>query len=271
MLYYKEYIISPETDWVVFIHGAGGSSSIWFKQLREFRKNFNVLLIDLRGHGKSQSMLERYKAENYTFKEISLEILEVLDHLGIQSAHFVGMSLGTIIIRTIGELAPGRVKSMVMGGAITRFNTRSKILIFLGHLVERIVPYMWLYSFFAWIIMPRRRHRNSRLMFINEAKKLCQREFIRWFRLTDEANPLLKYFTEKEIPVPTLYLMGDEDYMFLPPVKVLVKKHRYAELQIIKNSGHVCNIDQPEAFNAYAIEFIHRQIKRARSTNLLPQ
>jgi len=108
-------------------------------------------------------------------------------------------------------------------------------------------------------------------MFINEAKKLCQREFIRWFRLTDEANPLLKYFTEKEIPVPTLYLMGDEDYMFLPPVKVLVKKHKHAELQIIKNSGHVCNIDQPEAFNAYAIEFIHRQIKRARSTNLVPQ
>ncbi len=271
MLHYKEYVISPETDWVVFIHGAGGSSSIWFKQVREFRKNFNVLLIDLRGHGKSQSMLERYKAENYTFKEISLEILEVLDHLGIQSAHFVGISLGTIIIRTIGEIAPERIKSMVMGGAITRFNTRSKILIFLGHLVERFIPYMWLYSFFAWIIMPRRRHRNSRMMFINEAKKLCQREFIRWFRLTDEANPLLKYFTEKEIPVPTLYLMGDEDYMFLPPVKTLVKKHRYAELQIIENSGHVCNVDQPESFNALAIEFIQRQIKRMKPLKLSAQ
>lgn len=262
MLYYKQYVLSPETDWVVFIHGAGGSSSIWYKQLREFRKNFNVLLVDLRGHGRSQSMLERYKAENYTFREISQEILDVLDHLQIESAHFVGISLGTIIIRTIGEIAPHRIKSMVMGGAITRFNTRSKILIFLGHLVERFVPYMWLYSLFAWIIMPRRRHRNSRLMFINEAKKLCQREFIRWFKLTDEANPLLKYFMEKEIPVPALYLMGDEDYMFLPPVKHLVKHHKYAELRIIENSGHVCNIDQPEAFNAYSIEFIKRQMNR---------
>lgn len=266
MLYYKQYVLSPETDWVVFIHGAGGSSSIWYKQLREFRKNFNVLLVDLRGHGRSQSMLERYKAENYTFREISQEILDVLDHLKIESAHFVGISLGTIIIRTIGEIAPHRIKSMVMGGAITRFNTRSKILIFLGHLVERFVPYMWLYSLFAWIIMPRRRHRNSRLMFINEAKKLCQREFIRWFKLTDEANPLLKYFMEKEIPVPALYLMGDEDYMFLPPVKHLVKHHKYAELRIIENSGHVCNIDQPEAFNAYSIEFIKRQINRLPSS-----
>ena len=48
MLHYRTYEISPETPWVVFVHGAGGSSSIWFLQLKEFKKHFNVLMVDLR-------------------------------------------------------------------------------------------------------------------------------------------------------------------------------------------------------------------------------
>jgi pimeloyl-ACP methyl ester carboxylesterase len=49
---------SSNTQWVTFVHGAGGSSSIWFKQIRDFQKHYNVLLLDLRGHGKSQSMIK---------------------------------------------------------------------------------------------------------------------------------------------------------------------------------------------------------------------
>ena len=63
MLHYKIHKKSPDAEWVTFIHGAGGSSSIWFRQIRDFQKHFNVLLIDLRGHGKSKSpMYEKLKA-----------------------------------------------------------------------------------------------------------------------------------------------------------------------------------------------------------------
>ena len=58
MLYYKKYELSPEKDWVVFVHGAGGSSSIWYRQIRAFRQHFNVLLLDLRGHGNSKNFLQ---------------------------------------------------------------------------------------------------------------------------------------------------------------------------------------------------------------------
>ena len=92
MLHYWKYEKGPQNDWVVFVHGAGGSSSIWFKQLREFRKHFNVLMIDLRGHGKSRNLAEGVKSlGRYTFEDISREILEVLDHLCIRTAHFVGI------------------------------------------------------------------------------------------------------------------------------------------------------------------------------------
>jgi pimeloyl-ACP methyl ester carboxylesterase len=114
MLYYKTFFKDDETDWVVFVHGAGGSSSIWFKQLREYKKEFNVLMVDLRGHGKSKGMLQQYYEDEYSFKLASQDIIDVMDDAGIEKAHFVGVSLGTIIIRTIGEMQPDRVRSMVM-------------------------------------------------------------------------------------------------------------------------------------------------------------
>jgi len=153
------------------------------------------------------------------------------------------------------------MRSMILGGAITRLNFRSNCLVFLGNCMKRFIPYLWLYRLFAWIIMPKKRHEQSRILFINEARKLCQKEFIRWFKLTYEINPLLNYFEEKEIAVPTLYLMGEEDYMFLPPLKRIVAKHKHCILKILENSGHVCNLDRPDLFNFLSISFIKEQLQ----------
>ncbi|HEY9116483.1 MAG TPA: alpha/beta hydrolase [Roseivirga sp.] len=256
MLYHKTYNHSTSKEWVTFVHGAGGSSSIWFKQVKSFKENYNVLLIDLRGHGKSQEVFKRYFTDEYNFENIAKDIIEVLDHLKIQKSHFVGISLGTIIMRTLCDLAPNRVSSLIMGGAVTRLNVRSKFLVSVGNATKRFIPYMWLYKLFAWIIMPRKRNQESRILFAEQAKKLCQKEFIRWFNLTYKLNPLLKYFNENDTKLPTLYLMGDEDYMFLPQVMDLVRKHTTSQLTIIPNSGHVCNVEQPELFNRYAMQFI---------------
>lgn len=258
MLYYKKYEHSPEKDWVVFVHGAGGSSSIWFQQLKAFKAVFNVLLVDLRGHGKSKDLLQKYYEREYTFDEISKDIFEVLDHLEISKAHFIGVSLGTIIIRNLSELEPERVRSAILCGAITRLNIRSRFLVSLGNIFKRVVPYMWLYKFFAWIIMPRKRHSESRSLFIREAKKLYQKEFLRWFKLTSSVNPLLKYFKEQEIETPMLYVMGDEDHMFLPPVQQIVKKHKQSFLEVIESCGHVCNVEKPEEFNSISIGFLQK-------------
>jgi pimeloyl-ACP methyl ester carboxylesterase len=259
MLSYRRHFLSPEHEWVVFVHGAGGSSSIWYRQVREFRKVFNVLLIDLRGHGDSQPpLLLPFEGDRYTFEAVSREILDVLDHEEIASAHFVGISLGCILIRTLGEIAPERVRSMVMGGAIIRLNLRSRFLVTMGNAFKRIMPYMWLYRLFAWIIMPRKRHREARNLFVTQAKRLCQKEFIRWFRLTYEVNPLLvRLFEQKELPIPTLYVMGDEDHMFLPSVTRMVSRHtRFSKLEVLPECGHVVNVDRPELFNLLSIDFI---------------
>ena len=243
---------------VTFINGAGGSSSIWFKQIKSFSRFFNLLLIDLRGHGKSKNHLLDLSNSIYTFDAISDEILEVLDHEKIASSHFMGISLGTILIRTIAEKSPERVNSLIMGGAILKFNFKSRLLMRFGNATKSILPYMWLYKILAFIIMPKRNHKESRLLFIREAKKLYQKEFIRWFKLTSEVIPLLKVFRQKQIKVPTLYVMGAQDYMFLPSVKKVVEHQQLSQLQVIPNCGHVVNIERPQQFNQLSLHFLQR-------------
>ncbi|MFS0577198.1 alpha/beta hydrolase [Sporosarcina sp. 179-K 3D1 HS] len=253
MLHYRTHELNPSSPWVTFIHGAGGSSSIWYKQIREFRKHYNVLLVDLRGHGKSDRGLWE---KGDTFADVSREVVEVLDEIGIERTHVIGMSLGTIVAQTIADHFPERIKSLILGGAIIRFDIRTKLLLWMGRMTKRFIPYMLLYQLFAYIIMPLKRHEESRLAFVNEAKKMCQKEFIKWFSLTRLINPYLSRLQVSTTAIPTLFLMGDEDYLFIPPIKEVVRQNEGFEFITIKNSGHVCNIDQPEQFNRFSIDYI---------------
>ncbi|MBU2906014.1 MULTISPECIES: alpha/beta hydrolase [Arenibacter] len=256
MISYNIHSHDTSTKWVTFVHGAGGSSTIWYKQLREFKKHFNVLLLDLRGHGNSKIHLKDAFKNKYTFDNITEDILEVINFEKIEKSHFIGISLGTILIRNLAEKHPHRVESMIMGGAIMKLNLRSQILMRLGVILKSIVPYLWLYKFFAFVIMPNKNHKESRLLFVREAKKLYQKEFIRWFKLTSEINPLLHFFRTVDIKIPTLYVMGAEDYLFLPTIKQIVLDHKSAELIVVQNCGHVVNVEQPRFFNDTVIQYL---------------
>jgi len=256
LLDYTTYKHQESTIWVTFVHGAGGSSSIWFKQIREFRKHFNILLLDLRGHGNSKPKLKEAFNEKYTFDVITQDIVEVVQHLKIKKSHFIGISLGTILIRNLAEKHPKMVESMILGGAIMKLDLRSQFLMRLGILFKSVVPYLWLYKFFAFIMMPNRNHRESRLLFVREAKKMYQKEFIRWFKLTSDINPLLRLFRSTDIKIPTFYVMGGEDYLFLPSIKKIVQKHTESSLLIIEHCGHVVNVEQPKIFNKMVIDFV---------------
>lgn len=255
LLHYRTHFIDDYKPWVTFIHGAGGNSAVWFKQLRDYKKHFNVLLIDLRGHGKSQTV--EWKKED-SFRTIGQEVMAVLDRENIKCSHFVGISLGTIVIQTIANDYPERVSSMILGGAITSLNLRTKLYLTLGHLGKHILPYMWLYRLFAWIIMPRPNHKEARITFVEQAKRMCQKEFIRWFSLTKDVNPYLESLQKDFHDIPTLFIMGEEDYLFLDAVEdVVLTTKSYVRLECIDKAGHVCNIDQSQRFNHLSIDFIY--------------
>ena len=256
MLNFSVHNNENTSKWVTFIHGAGGSSSIWFQQFRAFKNEFNILLIDLSGHGKSESRFDENSKEGYTFEMITGDIVEVLNLLSIKKSHFIGVSLGTIIVRDIADRFPNLVESLVLAGAILKFNIRSNMLMIFGNFLRSIVPYILLYKLEAFIIMPKKNHRESRLLLVKECKKLNQKEFIRWCKLTRGIKKVLKSQRQNDIKTPSLYVMGAEDHLFLPSVRKAVLSFTNAQLCVLENSGHVVNIDQPKPFNDMVIKFL---------------
>jgi pimeloyl-ACP methyl ester carboxylesterase len=254
MLYSTTYPAKNKSDkWITFIHGAGGSSNIWFNQVRFFKLHFNVLLIDLRGHGKSP---ESPKGTIYSYDQITDDLIQVLDDKGIQKSHFVGISLGSILIQKMLFKYENRINKIGLGGAILNLNFQSRILMFFGKLTQSILPFIWIYTFFAYVVMPYKNHRKSRAIFIREAKKISQHEFKRWYKLTATILPLLEKIRAYEVKTPILYIMGREDYMFLPYVKKIIQHQKKSLLTTLSNSGHVVNIDQPDQFNNNLLKFL---------------
>lgn len=270
MIYHKAFKHPESSTWVVFIHGAGGSNVVWFRQLRDFKKHFNVLLIDLRGHGKSK-MRNITSADQYRFDEIARDVIDIMDHVGIEKAHFVGISLGSIVIRAIDKLVPGRAESIILGGAVVQFNKKINVLVNTARLLNTILPYMWLYKLNALILMPSKRSAAARKLFVQEAIKLGKAEFGKWLRMSHEIKDQLNEFIHREASAPVLYLMGERDHMFLPMVMDLARRHINSKLEIIRNSGHCCNLDQPDVFNQLSILFIKDQSKKKSENETMHQ
>lgn len=257
MLHYATHInINNNAKWVVFIHGAGGSSSIWYKQINSFRKEFNLLLVDLRGHGQTQVHEHINTEKDYSFESISQEVFDVINHLKIEKAHLVGVSLGTILIRKMIDMNRHQIQSIIMTGTIIRLNNLSCFLIWAGNILKNSVPYIFLYKLFAIVIMPRKNHKKAREIFIKEAKKLKQSEFLRWFGMTKTLNKELKALGKEIHSIPTLYISGRQDHLFIEDVKKMANREINSKLVIIENCGHVVNIDKAELFNDHSIEFL---------------
>ena len=257
LLHHETHIVSPKHEWVVFLHGLGGNSNIWYKQVEAFKKHYNLLFIDLRDHGGSVN----YKPEvpDYTPELLSKDVVKVLDGLSIEKAHFAGISLGSIILHAMHIYAPGRMKSMILAGAIIRFTPAAKVILRTGNLLKSVVPYMWLYKTFAWILMPKKHHKKSRDIFIKEAKKLRQKGFIKWYRFTANVGVIYPQVDTKKDAIPKLYIMGDQDYMFLGPVQEDTVADEAADLHVIASCGHVCNIEKYAEFNQQALQFLAEQ------------
>lgn len=75
-----EIIDNQKEDWVVFIHGIGGSTKTWGKQIDAFSKKYNLLLLDLPGHGNNSEKVIRKVSPRKLYRGIR----QTLDALGIE-------------------------------------------------------------------------------------------------------------------------------------------------------------------------------------------
>lgn len=254
MLHHQIHINSDAENWVIFIHGAGGSIKTWKYQIDDFKEHFNILLIDLRDHGDSKSI--KPEIENYNFKIISEDIDQVISSLGIESAHFVTLSFGSVLMQDYASRYPGKVRSIVFSGAIFKGNIAIRLFVNLARFFNLFLPYATMYSMFSYLLMPKERNQVARRIYQMQARKLTQQEYMKWVGLYREFFRLLKDFYNKKFGVKSLVIMGEDDFVFIQAAKSFSRKQQNVEMTIIDDAGHVCNIDQWQSFNQIAINFI---------------
>jgi 2-succinyl-6-hydroxy-2,4-cyclohexadiene-1-carboxylate synthase len=100
-------------DAVVFLHFSGANLMMWQAALPFFTDRYRVVLVDLRGHGRSDA-----PESGYHMAEMARDVVGIMERLGIGRAHVVGSSLGAEVGLAMAADHPGRVISLVCDGAL---------------------------------------------------------------------------------------------------------------------------------------------------------
>ena len=83
--------------------------TMWDDNVAAFARHFRVLRYDMRGHGDSGA-----PAGAYSIDRLGRDVLELMDDLGIERAHFLGLSLGGFVGQWLGVHAPERIGRLVL-------------------------------------------------------------------------------------------------------------------------------------------------------------
>lgn len=260
-LHYQQHVKSPQAEWLVFFHGMGGDCSIFYKQIPFFQERFNLLLIDLPGHGHSAS-LEGQEPVEFSAREV----IALLERLRLPPAHFMGVSLGTIIMQHIALLRPDLIKSMVLVGAVRRCKPWGERLVKLSQTfpLRQLLPTRLAYIVFAHVLLPRRNHRKSRSLFIRVARGFRPSDYRAWVSIFHGPERTYVQLERRRNTLPKLYIYGSQDHMFLPTARDFVEKEERAELIILPACGHICHIENASRFNELALAFLLRLAARPR-------
>ena len=212
------------------------------------------MLPDLQDHGNSRDFVSPDN-DKLSFTQVAKNVIRLLDNLGIKEAHFLGVSMGSVIIQEIEQMRPGLILSVVFGGGIMKLNRRTHLLFKTGVILSGIIPYHKLYQLVAWILMPYENHRVARRVFIREAKNIKNEAFKMWLGLLGELKYKLDHYFNIPFDKPTLIIMGSQDFAFLANSIKYSKKFPFINLHVLPGCGHVCNIEQAEEFNIRSLQF----------------
>lgn len=103
---------------IVLSTSLGARLQMWQPQMQALTQHFRALRYDMRGHGASPS-----PAGPYSIADLGNDVLQLLDHHNISSAHFCGISLGGVIGQWLGIHASDRIEKLILCNTAAKVGT----------------------------------------------------------------------------------------------------------------------------------------------------
>jgi 3-oxoadipate enol-lactonase len=247
---------------IIFLHEFAADHTNWEPQMRYFSRRHHVIAYSARGYTPSDVPASH---EVYTYKHVCADALAMLDHLKIDKAHFVGLSMGSYTSLQVGLTAPQRALSLTLAG-VGSGSDLEKLEAWRRQCLANAERY---YSVGAAAVATETREAPSRIPFLLKDPR-GHKDFYDALARHDSkgsGNTMRSFqggrpsvYTMQDalgkMPVPTLIICGDEDDHCVAP-SLYLKKHIPASgLAMFPKAGHVLNLEEPSLFNETLDRFI---------------
>ncbi len=245
---------------LIFVHEFAGDWRSWEPQIRFFSRYFRCITFSARGYPPSTVP---DNVASYSQARARDDVIAVLDHLKIDRAHVVGLSMGGFATLHVGIAYPERVLSLVIAGCgygakqgmkqqfVDEVETSAKM--FDAGMVQAAkryaispnrVPYQNKDPR-GWAEFAGQLEQHSALGSSNTLRGVLKGRPALW-ELIDEMQG---------ITTPALIVCGDEDESCLEPSLLMKRAIPSAGLVVLPRTGHTLNLEEPEMFNHAVLDF----------------
>jgi len=264
------YTVKDATYWyevygegvpVVLLHGFTGSTATWSEFIFNWKEQFQIIVVDLPGHGKTKTQSPR------TLEACCADLNQLFTSLQLDSVHLVGYSMGGRTALSFAMLYPERIASLTLESAspgLASEAERQERIEKDEKLAQRIEQDGIMKFVDFW----------ENIALFDTQKKLpaAIRQEIREERTGQAADGLtqsLRHMGTGKQPSlwgqlnafkkPVLLLVGTEDEKFVGINKMMEKQLETSKFASVKNAGHAIHVEQPEIFGKLVSEFIFSQ------------
>ncbi len=248
-LYYEIHGSGPP---VLLIHGLGLDHAFWEPQVAEFSRAHQVIVYDLRGHGRSESPDFSYSLDHFAD-----DLDQFLHFLGLKKALLLGLSLGGRILIRFALKFPREVRALVLADAQSetppeaaqRFRSLAEVARKEGMATAGEV-------FFSWPAFEPLARRNPALFEKIKDRFLASSAI--GFANSCLAIAGMSSMTGQleEIKAPTLALAGEQDEAYLPYLELYARTIPKCLKKTIPGAGHLSSLENPRTFNETVLSFL---------------
>lgn len=237
---------------VVLSHGATLDQNSWREQISVLKKRYRVITWDMRGHGAS-----RPANSEITFTRIAEDLRALLDHLAIERAVLVGLSLGSFASQEFGYRYPERVAALASIGATSLTDTRLSGLMRWAMSVSDIILKLYPYGLLVRATQRAALTAPARAYIAATLSRMTKSEYLAAWSAVQTS---LRAEPDYREPFPLLISVGAKDDIGVTRRSAIEwgRERPEADFHLMPQAGHCANQDNPAYMNSVLLDFLAR-------------